>query len=134
MSELTDEACRLIEEASEEERRIILAYLRARVPLHGLETEWSTTAEEIMTAIARSSDLTLRGIRGILAEAIFEKRLLPTLARAGWVEVKIVGDQSYDFLVERGNANVRIQVKLQRKERGEPKEYAAKPRASIKCP
>lgn len=70
MSELTDEVCRLIEQASEEERRIILTYLRERVPLHALETEWSTTAEEILTAIARSSDLTLRGIRGILAEAI----------------------------------------------------------------
>jgi hypothetical protein len=134
MSELTDETCRLIEQASEEERRIILAYLRERVPLHILETEWSTTAEEILTAIARSSDLTLRGIRGILAEAIFEKRLLPELLRNGWAAVKIVGDQSYDFLMERGPARVRIQVKLQRKERGEPKEYAARSRASLKCP
>jgi hypothetical protein len=134
MSELTDEACRLIEQASEEERRIILAYIRARVSLHALETEWSTTAEEILTAIARSSDLTLRGIRGILAEAIFEKRLLPALEREGWGAVKIIGDQSYDFLIQREEAQVRIQVKLQRKERGEPKEYAARSRGSLKCP
>jgi hypothetical protein len=133
MSELTDEACRLIEQAGEEERGIILAYLRERVPLHTLETEWSTTAEEILTAIARSSDLTLRGIRGILAEAILEKRLLPELVRHGWAAVKIVGDQSYDFLIERGPTQVRIQVKLQRKERGEPKEYATGSRASLKC-
>lgn len=134
MSELTDEVCRLIEQANEEERRIILAYLRERVPLHALETEWSTTAEEMLTAIARSSDLTLRGIRGILAEATFEKRLLPELERDGWGAVKIVGDQSYDFLIERGQAQVRIQVKLQRKERGEPKEYAARSRSLLKCP
>ena len=134
MSELTNEACRLIEQANEEERRVILAYLRERVPLHDLETEWSTTAEEILTAIARSSDLTLRGIRGILAEAIFEKRLLPELERNGWSAVKIVGDQSYDFLVKRGQSKVKIQVKLQRKERGEPKEYAARSRASLQCP
>ena len=134
MSELTDEACKLIEQASEEERRIILAYLRDRTSLHALEAEWSTTADEILTAIARSSDLTLRGIRGILAEAIFEKRLLPELERDGWGAVKIVGDQPYDFLVERGQAQVRIQVKLQRKERGEPKEYATRSRASLNCP
>src|ERR1035437_1110676 len=131
MSELTDEVCRLIEHATPEEQRIILVYLRERVPLHTLETEWSTTAEEILTAIARSSDLTLRGIRGILVEAIFEKRLLPELERDGWGAVKIVGDQPYDFLVERGQAQVRIQVKLQRKERGEPKEYATRSRASL---
>lgn len=134
MSQLTDEACRLIEAASEEERRIILAYLRERVPLHALETEWSTTAEEILTAIARSSDLTLRGIRGILAEAIFEKRLLPKIDAEGWSAVKIVGDQSYDFLIGRGQAQVKIQVKLQRKEKGEPKEYAARSRAALNCP
>ncbi|MGA3027198.1 MAG: hypothetical protein ABSF98_20760 [Bryobacteraceae bacterium] len=134
MSELTDEVCRLIEQANEEERRIILAYLRERVPLHSIEAEWRTTAEEILTAIARSSDLTLRGIRGILAEAIFEKRLLPELERNGWGAIKIVGDQSYDFLIERGEAQVRIQVKLQRKEKGAPKEYTHRSRASLKCP
>ena len=68
MSELTDEVCRLIEHATPEEKRIILAYLRERVPIHALEAEWNTTAEEILTAIARSADITLRGIRGILAE------------------------------------------------------------------
>ncbi len=118
---------------AEDERRIILAYLRARIPLHTLETEWSTTAEEILTAITRSSLLTLRGIRGILAEAVFEKRFLPGLERGGWQAVKIVGDQAYDFLVRRGETQVRIQVKLQREERGEPKRYAARSRAALNC-
>jgi hypothetical protein len=134
MSELTDEACRLITRASEDERRIILAYLRERVPLHALETEWGTTAEEILTAIARSSDLTLRGIRGILAEATFEKRTLAEIEHDGWAASKIVGDKPYDFLIQRGQAHVRIQVKLQRKERDEPKEYPARSRAALKCP
>lgn len=134
MSELTDEACRLIEQATLEEQQIILAYLRERVPIHAIEGEWNTTAEEILTAIARSADITLRGIRGILAEAIFEKRLLSDLETDGWQAIKIVGEQSYDFLVERGISQVRIQVKLQRKERGEPKEYAARSRASLNCP
>ncbi len=134
MSELTDEVCRLINEATPEEQRIILSYLRERVPIHTLEREWNTTAEEILTAIARSADITLRGIRGILAEAIFEKRVLPAMERAGWEAMKIVGEQSYDFLLERGGSQVRIQVKLQRKEKGVPKEYATKSRAALKCP
>ena len=134
MSALTDEACRLIDEASGDERRIILAYIRERVAIHPLEGEWNTTAEEILTAIARSADITLRGMRGILAEAIFEKRVLPDLERAGWEAIKIVGEQLYDFLLERGPSRVRIQVKLQRREKGKPKVYAAKSRSALKCP
>jgi hypothetical protein len=52
----------------------------------------------------------------------------------GWKAAKVIGDQSYDFLIESGPVQIRIQVKLQRKERGEPKEYAARSRAALKCP
>ena len=45
-----------------------------------------------------------------------------------------MGEQSYDFLLEREASQVRVQVKLQRKEGGVPKEYAAKSRAALKCP
>ncbi len=46
--------------------------------------------------------------------------------------MKIVGEESYDFLVEREQTKVRIQVKLQRKEKGLPLEYSRKSRASLK--
>jgi hypothetical protein len=134
MSELTDEIVQLLERATDEDRAFILAHLRARVPLHPLEEEWGTTAEAILTAIARSSDLTLRGIRGILAEATFERSVLPDIERDGWAAAKIIGDQSYDFLIERARQRIRIQVKLQRKERGVPKEYAARSRTGLNCP
>lgn len=134
MSQLTDEICDLINRTSEEERRLVLNYLRHRIPLHPLERQWDTTAETILTAIARSSDLTLRGIRGILAEATFEATVLPDLEPAGWKPVAIVGDQAYDFLLERAASRVRIQVKLQRREAGVPKHYAARSRASLNCP
>jgi hypothetical protein len=134
MSELTDEVCDLIERATEEERRVILSYLRERVPLHSLEAQWNTTAEEILTAIARSSDLTLRGIRGILAEAIFEKRILPCLQLDHWQTLKIVGDQPYDFLIERGTVKIKIQVKLQRRQEGQTKTYSAKSRGKLPHP
>jgi hypothetical protein len=134
MSELTDEICELIDRSSEEERRLVLKYLRQRVPLHPLEEEWATTAEAILTAIARSTDLTLRGIRGILAEATFGEIILPRLESEGWNVIAIVGDQAYDFLLEKDAVRVRIQVKLQRREKGVPKEYAMRSRASLNCP
>jgi hypothetical protein len=133
MSELTDEICELIDRSSEEERRLVLKYLRQRVPLHPLEEEWATTAEAILTAIARSTDLTLRGIRGILAEATFGEIILPGLESEGWKVIAIVGDQAYDFLLEKDAIRVRIQVKLQRREKGVPKEYAMRSRAVLNC-
>jgi hypothetical protein len=134
MSRRTDEICELIERSTEEERRLVLSYLRQYVPIHLLEQQWGTTAEAILTAIARSSDLTQRGIRGILAEATFESSVLPQLARDGWTAATIVGDQAYDFLLQKHTAQVHVQVKLQRREAGSPKEYAARSRASLKCP
>lgn len=134
MSDLSDEVCRLIDQANEEERRIILAYIRERASLHALEAEWNTTAEEILTAIARSSDLTLRGIRGILAEAVFEKRQLSKIEAEGWSAAKIIGDKAYDFLIERDKSQIKIQVKLQRKQVGVPKEYGPSLRKKLKCP
>jgi hypothetical protein len=134
MSELTDEVHALIDRATEDERKVILNYLRQRLQLHPLEQEWSTTAELIMTAIARSADITLRGVRGILAEAIFEEYSLPKVVAEGWAVRKIIGDQAYDFLIERGGREVKIQVKLQRQEKQLPKEYAAKSRRLLHSP
>jgi hypothetical protein len=134
MTKVTGEVHGLIEKCSEEERRLIFQHLRNRLPLHPLEQEWGTTAEAILTAIARSPDLTQRGVRGILAEATFEEFVLPQLRNSGWATVPIVGNTAYDFLVERGGVQARIQVKLQRREAGIPKEYPARARASLSCP
>lgn len=134
MTQLTDEIRELIGRANEAERRAVLQYLRQQLPLHPLEEEWGTTAEAIMTAIARSSDLTQRGIRGILAEATFEEMILPQMMKAGWKPVTIVGHQNYDFLLQSATKRVRIQVKMQRRERGAPKEFAARSRAAVSCP
>lgn len=134
MSELLEKLYRLLDEASEEEKRSALHYLRQRAALHPLEQDWGTTAEAILTSIARSSDLTQRGIRGILAEATFEEVVLPLVDSVGWKLSPITGDQAYDFLLTKENLTVSIQVKLQRREKGVPKEYSARSRASLKCP
>lgn len=126
MSAVTDELLRILQHASDEDRAYVLAWLREHLPPHPLELEWNTTADAILTAIARSTDLTLRGVRGILAEATFETSVLPEMELAGWKAVKIIGDQTYDFHLQRKTAAVRVQVKLQRRERGIPKEYSKK--------
>ena len=62
-----------------------------------------------------------RGVRGIIAEAIFAEKIVAPLATMGWGVVHFVGDQPYDFLISNAGVNLRIQVKLQRLEKGIPK-------------
>lgn len=113
-SEMTsiEEIKRQIEATSQEERTAIFQWLRGSHSIHPLETEFGAPAEVILEAISRSSDLTKRGIRGIIAEAAFKVNVLGNLT--GWREDTPAGDHSYDFLLKRGERTVSIQVKMQR--------------------
>lgn len=116
-----------IDQCSEKERKALFEYLRRRLPRHPLEQQWDIDAETILTAIYRSPDLTQRGVRGILAEAVFERDILPSVEKLGWhVLPTAAGDLPYDFLLERQNQQATIQVKLQRTEQGQPKRYQPK--------
>lgn len=115
MTETTDRIKQLLDECSEAEKRSVLDYLRTRLPQHPLERDWGVSAEVILSAIARSSDLTLRGVRGVIAEAIFETQAITSLR--GWSAKAFTGDLPYDFLIEdkaQPPKQIRIQVKLQR--------------------
>ncbi len=101
----------------------VLKALRKETSLHPLEQEWGVPAEAILSAIARATDLTRRGIRGILAESIFEQAVIPILISHGWKCMETVGDKPYDFLIAQGKTRLGIQVKLQRKQRGVPMGY-----------
>lgn len=114
-----DQILQLLEECDEDERREILQHIRQTVPIHAIEAKLNTTAEVILEAIDRASDLTLRGIRGIIAEASFLVTVINKLE--GWKNTPLTGDYSYDFLIEDSIGKVRIQVKMQRKEKGIPK-------------
>lgn len=107
-----EEIKRQIEAATKDERTEIFQWLRASHRIHPLETEFGAPAEVILEAISRSSDLTKRGIRGIIAEAAFKVNVLGGLA--GWREDTPAGDHSYDFLLKRGDRTVSVQVKMQR--------------------
>jgi hypothetical protein len=125
MSESVEAIKKLISECSPGEQEAVKLYLRTLLP-HPLESEWGIDAETILSAIRRSSDLTKRGVRGIIAEAVFENSVIPSIKVSGWEPVDIVGNLSYDVHVQRGDAFARIQIKLQRLEKGVPKLYYPK--------
>lgn len=121
MSREIDEIKRLVDGLNEREQHALYAYLCIRIAPHPLETKWGLTADVILGAIDRAPDITQRGIRGVIAEAVFESEVLPSLT--AWESQKIESDLPYDFkLKERGGeTTITIQVKLQRSERGVPK-------------
>jgi hypothetical protein len=118
-----DEVRALLERMNDEGRRAVFTMLREDfgISLHQLEKDWGIAAEKILEAIHAAPDLTQRGVRGVLAEAIFRSVVVPTLA--GWRSIDIEGDFPYDLLLERDNGEdpLKIQVKNQRKDKGEPK-------------
>ena len=127
MSETLDGVKEFIERCSEKERRTLFEYLRRKLPRHPLEAQWDIDGETILNAIYRSPDLTQRGMRGILAEAVFERDVLPSVEKLGWHVLPVsISDPPYDFILESEGRRVTIQVKLQRTEKGQPKRYQPK--------
>lgn len=124
MSQKIDELKKLVDSLNERDQRALYAYVRNRIAPHPLETKWGLTADVILGAINRAPDITQRGIRGVIAEAVFENEILPFLS--SWESKKLESELPYDFkLKERGSdTTVTIQVKLQRSERGAPKRGA----------
>ncbi len=125
MSEAFEEIRRLVDACSDEDRRALKLHLQKMFP-HPLEQEWGIDSDTILSAISRSSDLTRRGVRGIIAEAVFVNNVIPSVRQCGWNPVDFGGDLPYDALLRKGERQARIQVKLQRLESGAPKLYYPK--------
>ena len=109
---------RLLAAATHEQRKEIFRHLREEFPIHPIEAKLDTQAEIILEAIDRASDLTLRGIRGVIAEAAFVTDVVSTLI--GWEDATPAGDAPFDFLLRDSVGSVRIQVKLQRQKAHHP--------------
>lgn len=109
---LIDQIKHLLNQCTEEQRREVFAILRAEFSIHPLEKRWNTSAEVILDAISRASDLTQRGVRGVIAEAAFKYNVLTKLP--GWAGTELEGDHPYDFLLRDRVGEVRVQVKMQR--------------------
>lgn len=112
MSNHLDEIKRVLDNCTDEQRQAIFQYLRSRIRLHPIEDKLNIRAEVILDAISRAGDLTLRGIRGIIAESSFLYNMVKNLN--GWTDKTPEGDHPYDFLLTDGNGDIRVQVKMQR--------------------
>lgn len=120
MSERTENVKALIESLTPTELHSVASYLRSKLPKHALEEKWGITYELILDAIHRSQDIVQRGVRGVIAEAVFDAKVLPALG--GWRSLPVIGDLPYDFKIHRQSdeREVTIQVKLQRTQAGAP--------------
>lgn len=120
LEELLAQLQALLDRASIEQRLAVLRSLRKEFPVHPVEAEWNTSAEQILEAISRSGDLTQRGIRGILAEASFFTTVLPALLANGWQDLSSAGGVQFDAKIQDAVGAERIQVKLQRQKAHRP--------------
>ena len=114
----TEEIIKLIEALPESEQRAVFGFLRQKIPIHRMEKTLMAPAETILEAVARSNDLTVRGIEGIIAESAFVVEVIPALK--GMTEKSIFGDQPYDSLLGDTEGDVRVQVKMQRRKKRRP--------------
>lgn len=111
------EIWRLLQETSKKDQGRLFEQLRREFPIHSLEQEWNVSADLILEAISRSSDLTKRGVRGVIAEAAFEQSVVRPHVSRGWKNKTPEGDHPFDFLLEDERGLVKIQVKMQRLEK-----------------
>jgi len=106
----------LLAKCSGQERRQVFDELRASIQIHPFEARMNARAEVILEALDRASDLTLRGIRGIIGEATFVREVVPLLTE--WEDVTPPGDLPYDCAVRDHTSTVTVQVKMQRRKEG----------------
>jgi len=107
--------------ASSDDRRRIFQELRKEFPVHELEHKWNAPAEVVLEAIARATDLTQRGLRGVIAEAAFGQTVVVPLLSTGWTDDTPAGDIPFDFRLKDKLGAVKVQVKNQRNEKRAPK-------------
>lgn len=118
MNNQLEQIRQLLASSSKEQRQELFRELRKEFPIHAIEQKLNAEAEIILEAISRASDLTLRGIRGIIAEAAFATKVVETLQ--GWKDITPVGNHPYDFVLTDGQGDIRIQVKMQRQKSHRP--------------
>ena len=116
---------RLVDELDAGQKQEVFDHLKASCINHPLEREWNAPAELILDAIAQSTDLTQRGVKGVIADRAFHRMIVPELKRAGWTSEPIIGDLAYDADLTRDGVRVTVQVKMQRRVRGEPFQRSA---------
>lgn len=114
----------ILRQFSAEQRRSLFCELRKEFPIHDYEASVGASAETILGAIHRAPELTRRMLRGVIAESAFVEFALPGIVRYGWRDITPIGNFAYDFLLSNGREQIslqlKLQLKLQRSERGKP--------------
>ncbi len=113
-----EQLIRAVRSCTPEQKQRIFTEIRDSVLIHELERTFNVRAEVILEAISRASDLTQRGVRGLIAETVFVLDVLPTAK--DWQSDPPIGDVSYDACLHKNCHRVRIQVKTQRRKAGQP--------------
>jgi hypothetical protein len=113
-----DQILEALDRCTREQRKKIFDRLRLEFPIHEIEKKLNAQAEVICEAIHRASDLTLRGVRGVIAEASFEVSVVKNLE--GWKNESPAGDHPYDFLLRDNVGPARVQIKMQRQKAHQP--------------
>jgi excisionase family DNA binding protein len=113
----------LLDQSTPEVRLHIFQRLRTEFTIHPIEQEFHASAELILEAIARSPDISKRGVRGLIAEAAFELNVVQQLP-SGWTSLPVPNEASYDFLLQDIYGTVRIQVKTQRRKANDAQRIA----------
>lgn len=109
-----------------EERMEFVSQILNDFPIHPFEAKIGASARVILEALNRSGELTVRMFRGVLAESAFDVNVVERLE--GWRSNSISGLAPYDFLLDDGVGTVKVQVKLQRSERGVPAGFGKRAR------
>lgn len=123
-----EEIKRLLKQCTPEQRQEVFRILRQECSIHPFELQLNTTAEVILEAFSKANDLTIRGIRGIIAEATFVVNVVNGLA--GWEDKTPKGDLPFDCLLSDGKGDVRVQIKMQRLKNQKPM-FASQGRAGL---
>lgn len=110
----------LLQTCTRDERHQAYESLRKEFPIHPIEARFNAPAEVILEAIARSPDLTIRGIRGVIADAAFGQYVVPAVAHHGWKDITPLGNHPYDYMLEDVTGPVTVQVKMQRQKDHRP--------------
>ncbi len=120
MTKELNELKTLIAALSPEQQRDLFQPLLQNHLVHPLEAQWNISADFVLEAIARSQDITKRGVRGIIAELCFNNYIINPISEKGWIPQAIVGDKPYDSHLKNGDREIKIQVKNQRLKKGLP--------------
>jgi hypothetical protein len=115
-----DDIKALLSQCTDAERLEVFKLLRRDFHIHPFENALNTCAEVILEAISKAPDLTIRGVRGIIAEASFIVEVVGPLLDKGWTDTTPKGDHAYDCQIEDEIGSVRVQVKMQRRKDHRP--------------